>query len=467
MSDDQGRSPDGRATPVEHFLKAFMAATRSFAFYPPEHPASRAALAELEGALPGVIGEGESLVIGLVSGELVVNGLPPEAQVSFGERLAQAIARHNMEKLTIFRGITSEELKNFMIIFGKERADGHEGFNRFLEMRKIERIRAGTVGAAPRPKGSDAVRTGGLQAAENDYRNGLEVSSEINAAAREHRLIQGEKVNALARMLIRGILENRPSFLTVLNLHAKDDYTATHSLDVSLLTLLQMQRFGFGEEALSEIASAALLHDTGKMNVPDAILNKPGRLTDEEWVVMRRHAQWGAEMNHGVRGVGELSITVAFEHHLRFDSTGYPARIRPRPAAVVSMIVAISDAYDAMRSKRPYQDELPPETTANNLLKGSGTAFDPRFVKRFLDLVGGYGLGSLVRLSSGETAVVVRNRQGDPFRPLVRVILDDGERPVEGRLVDLAGEEGVRVAHSLPPEGKYRELLMERGLSGS
>jgi HD-GYP domain-containing protein (c-di-GMP phosphodiesterase class II) len=287
----------------------------------------------------------------------------------------------------------------------------------------------------------------------------------MNDLVRTRGEVKPEKVSSLARMLVRGVLENQGSLMTVLNIHAKDEYTATHSLDVAILTLLQVEGLGLSESVLADIAMAGLLHDLGKLRIPDEVLTKAGALTDEEWQIMRRHPVWGAEMIHGLKGIGGPAVIAAFEHHLRYDSSGYPVRLRKRLPAGLSLMVAIADTYDAMRSQRPYQTVKPADQAATVLLKGAGTLFHAELARRFVDRVGVYGLGTLVGLSTGQIAVVTENRPGDPLHPVVRVMADAEGQLLDGGPVDTsvgAGEPGaVRVEKSVTPDERLEAVLKE------
>jgi HD-GYP domain-containing protein (c-di-GMP phosphodiesterase class II) len=172
------------------------------------------------------------------------------------------------------------------------------------------------------------------------------------------------------------------------------------------------------------------MHDIGKVRTPKEILNKPDKLTDDEFTIMRRHTVDGAEILRRTPEMPIMAPVIAFEHHLRLDGTGYPfGAKRPGGLNVGTMICGISDVYDAMRSQRAYQQAFPSDRILAVLKRNDGTQFDRHLVRRFVQLLGIYPPGNLVRLTSGEVAVVTQVHAPDPYRPRVRVVFSkDGAR---------------------------------------
>ena len=171
------------------------------------------------------------------------------------------------------------------------------------------------------------------------------------------------------------------------------------------------------------------MHDIGKVKTPSEILNKPDKLTDEEFAIMKRHVVDGAEILRGTPEIPSLAPIVAFEHHLRLDGTGYPHGVTRPTLNLATMLCGIADVYDAMRSQRKYQQAYPSERILAVLQRNDGKQFDQNLVRRFVQLLGIYPVGNLVRLNTGEVAVVLQVHAPDPYRPKVRVLFaGDGER---------------------------------------
>jgi putative nucleotidyltransferase with HDIG domain len=229
--------------------------------------------------------------------------------------------------------------------------------------------------------------------------------------------------------LSEAVTQNRTALVALTAMRNYDNYTFTHMVNVSILTMGQARALGIEGRLLREFGLSALMHDIGKVRTPKEILNKPGKLTDEEFVIMRRHTVDGAEILRRTPEMPILAPVVAFEHHLRMDGTGYPFEARRSTLNLATTLCGIADVYDAMRSQRSYQQAFPTDRILAVLQKNDGTQFDRHLVRRFVQLLGIYPPGNVVRLSSGEIAIVMQVHAPDPYRPRVKVIVGkDGSR---------------------------------------
>jgi putative nucleotidyltransferase with HDIG domain len=219
-------------------------------------------------------------------------------------------------------------------------------------------------------------------------------------------------------------------------------------VNVSILAMAQARALGIEGRLLREFGMSALMHDIGKVRTPKAILNKPGILTAEEFVIMRRHVVDGAEILRRTPEMPILAPVVAFEHHLRLDGSGYPFTVKRDAMNLGSMLCAISDVYDAMRSQRTYQQAFPTDRILAVLKKNEGSQLDRHLVRRFTQLLGIYPPGNLVKLTTNEIAVVLRVHAPDPHRPRVRVLFN-----AEGARLELPFERNL-----WEPQGSRDEL---------
>jgi putative nucleotidyltransferase with HDIG domain len=217
-------------------------------------------------------------------------------------------------------------------------------------------------------------------------------------------------------------------------------------VNVSILTMGQARTLGVDGPLLREFGLAALMHDIGKVRTPLEVLNKPDKLTGDEFAIMQRHTVDGAEILRATPNIPTLAPVVAFEHHLRIDGTGYPAGVQRTGLNLGTMLCSIADVYDAMRSQRAYQQAFPSDRILAVLKRNDGQQFDQHLVRRFAQLIGIYPAGNLVRLNTGETAVVVNVYAPDPHRPQVKVVFDRAgtrlEFPYEVNLWEAREEEG-------------------------
>ncbi len=242
--------------------------------------------------------------------------------------------------------------------------------------------------------------------------------------------------------LADAVTQNRTALVALTAMRNYDNYTFTHMVNVSILTMGQARALGIEGRLLREFGLSALMHDIGKVRTPKEILQKPERLTEQEFVIMRRHPVEGAEILRRTPEMPILAPVVAFEHHLRMDGTGYPEGAKRSALNLGTMICSIADVYDAMRSQRAYQQAFPTDRVLAVLKKDDGAHFEAQLVRRFVQLLGIYPPGTLVKLASESVAVVTRVHAPDPYRPRVKVLFGpDGARydtPIERNLWERA-----------------------------
>jgi HD-GYP domain-containing protein (c-di-GMP phosphodiesterase class II) len=294
-------------------------------------------------------------------------------------------------------------------------------------------------GVIPAPLVSDSTRAHATRVVAGAYKSAQE------ALLREQPL-QAETVALLESVVARLLSEVGNSDLASLvldDMATADAYTFQHSIDVTALGLLLghelffrqgwrdyrgRQRNGGVEDRLFRLGLGLLLHDVGKLTVPLAILHKPGRLTSEEYQLVRRHPRAGFDLLSS----GEfcpLVRAVVLRHHERWDGNGYPDGQRGQQIHEMARIAAVADVYDAITSARPYAPARPPHEAVRVVLEGAGSAFDPAIVELFARLIPPFPAGAEIRLDDGRRALVVSSPPELRDRPLVRILggSSDGE----------------------------------------
>jgi putative nucleotidyltransferase with HDIG domain len=252
----------------------------------------------------------------------------------------------------------------------------------------------------------------------------VSVAGQLWDSAKLDGMPDPEAGSQIVNSLADEVSQNRTALLALTTLKNYDSYTFTHMVNVSILTMGQARGLGIDGPLLREFGLSALLHDIGKVKTPSEILNKPDKLTDQEFEILRRHTVDGAEILRRTPEIPALAPVVAFEHHLRLDGTGYPFGISRGTLNLATMLCGIADVYDAMRSQRVYQEAFPTDRILAVLQRNDGKQFDQHLVRRFSQLVGIYPAGNLVRLNTGEVAVVLKSYPPDPYRPRVRLLFD-------------------------------------------
>jgi len=260
--------------------------------------------------------------------------------------------------------------------------------------------------------------------------------------------IELDKVEPMVEAMVDSVFSNPNALLPLAGLKQHDNYTFEHSVSVCALMVAFSRGLALSRELIREIALGALLHDVGKARVPEAILNKPARLTEAEFAKMKNHVVQSIVLLQHTPGVSETALMVAGQHHERHDGTGYPNQLKGEGISLYGQMAAIVDVYDAISSDRVYHKGLAPSDALKKLLEWSEHHFEPKLVHSFIRAIGIYPSGSLVRLASGRLAVVREQNERDLLHPVVQVIFHIGSQcylPPE--TIDLARSQDRVVAH--------------------
>lgn len=242
------------------------------------------------------------------------------------------------------------------------------------------------------------------------------------------------RILSTAKDLVNNILSNKENMVNLSDLKSYDDYTYYHSLCVAVLSISTGVAMGLKSNTLNEIAISGLLHDIGKMIIPLDILNKPSKLTEEEFAIIMKHPSAAVEQLRK-RHLFPAIVTNAIEsHHERYDGTGYPNGVSGKKIPLFGRILAVCDVYDALTSNRPYRKQLFPSEAIEYMMGNAGTHFDHEILTAFLKTVAAYPVGTFVSLSHGKKAIVIKNQPNNTLRPIVRLINEDGS---SGEEIDL------------------------------
>ncbi|MGC8778543.1 MAG: HD-GYP domain-containing protein [Candidatus Caldatribacteriaceae bacterium] len=223
------------------------------------------------------------------------------------------------------------------------------------------------------------------------------------------------------RKIIQEVKSHRELVIPIIQLKKHDDFTFTHSLNVSILATFIGKFLGLGEEEIRILGLGALLHDLGKLNVPSEILNKPQPLTQEEYAIIQQHPVIARKILDEQTRLAGNTKSVALEHHEKLDGSGYPRRLWGNDISFLAQITAVADIYEALTSDRPYRKALPVFEVVEYLMGNAGYKLNDRVIGIFVNHISPYQVGDVVRLSNGEEAVVTRLNPIFPFRPFVRI----------------------------------------------
>lgn len=281
----------------------------------------------------------------------------------------------------------------------------------------------------------------------------LETKKYINKSMEEFYLkgIIVEHISAIVNKLIEELLENEEIVISLGKLKQVDDYTLEHSVNVCILSLIIGITYGFSHDKLKDLGMGAILHDIGKMLIPREILNKPGPLTIKEYEIVKKHTTYGYNILKRSKGINDIAAEVALCHHERLDGNGYPLRKKESQIKIYSKIVAISDVYDALTSDRVYKKKIEVHKALGYICSMVDSQFDNDIVKKLLNCVKIYPLGSMVKLNTNEIGLVVDISKIDSSKPVVRILLDEEGRKVNEYLeVDTNRNPGIEIADAFP-----------------
>jgi len=405
--------------------------------YPREHPAVGAAALDLVEVVTSYHAEGAEVTLALYEGEVFLGDtLLAEDSIMF-DQLIRDMAAIGAGSIGFLRGVDADELTHLAEVLVAAPADVaalEGGIATLVASARMPHVAIGAVSVVR----EDLITTDDVGAARTAYTGGLDLLREVDRLIRSSRSLAPGRVKGAAHSLVDNVLRNRGAMLEVSGLKSFDEYTFYHSVNVAILALALGSMITRDYRFLASLGTGALLHDMGKSRIDHTVLNKQGPLTSAEWEEVRHHPVYGAEIVAVTPGLDRSAIVCVLEHHMRYDLAGYPERTPARPQHLASRIVAVADAYDAMTSMRPYSaPRLQPDAMAI-IARDAGSALDPALVRLFVRALGYYPPRSLVRLESGEIAIVVRPSAADPVRPLVRIIAGADGRICEAVDVDLA-----------------------------
>src|SRR3954470_15701286 len=435
----------------EELVRRLAAALRGTELYAPNHPLVQRGIDALSTAAIEGLQSAPAIVVAFIGDEIVVdaNRLPKGSATMVG--FARDLRDREVEKITFLRGLTKEEVRGLIAILSDRRST--IPLPDRLGAKNIRHIQLGRV-VVEETDDHEA----GIAAARKVYSSAVETAETLWQAAKA-----GDKPDpGAAKKIIDGlaklVTQDRTSLMALTALKKYDKYTFTHMVNVSALAMAQARALNVEGTLLREFGFAALMHDIGKVHTPLEVLNKPDKLTREEFDIMKRHVVDGAHILRRTPEMPALAPIVAFEHHLKQDLSGYPEGIGSRKLNLCTMIVSIADVFDALRSNRPYREGMANVRIRNIMGERGNPAFNQVLLKRFVNLMGLFPVGNLVRLSTEELAVVTAEHPTDPFRPQVKIITDGKGDVLENPLLtntwelDSRGEHARAVVEAVDPE---------------
>lgn len=364
---------------IYDFARELATAISTVSLYSAEHAQverlCRSILANIQKVMAGK--DDISLVV--IDNELIVDGIPLRGSLHFG-RLAQLLALRGIGHVKLIRGVGLEEIRDMVEHLSKRNAE--------QAVHSTAGIRYGKVGVrfSYNDEESSEVSPGETVADASLFDGEISKYREICRGIRKHKTLKVAGIMEIVSGFIATVKSEADPLLALAPVRSSDEYTFTHSANICILNLAQAMALGIDGPVLHDIGIAAMLHDVGKFFIPEEVLNKPGRLDEEDWNFVKQHPLWGAQYLLDTPGVPSLAIITAYEHHLKYDFSGYPAVPASWQQNLCTQMTTVSDFFDALRTKRPYRDALEMEKISALMLEIAGTELNPILTKNFLKI---------------------------------------------------------------------------------
>ena len=376
---------DSESRIIQESIRSLLSATANAALYSMGHP-QVARLAE--SAYKGIsvaLGVSRQISLTVIENELIINGEPPSSFSLFLNRFADVLQSRGIGHVKFIEGMSREEI--IALIAGLA---GQEGSKETLS--SSEHIRFGHVELREGGGGEYYAASGGGGAQRQIPL--IEIPAEELARFKEiyEVLIKRQKMKVagiadIVSGFIAALRQEGESSMVAITMRTDEKYAFTHSANVCILNLAQAMSLGIEGQMLHDIGIASMLHDIGKLLLPEEILIKNDRLTPQEMEIMKEHPVLGARHLLEVPGVPRLAVVTAYEHHMKYDLSGYPEAPEGWRLNLCSQITMISDFFDAMRTTRPYRNQVDLRTIASRMLDMSGSDFHPMLARNFLNML--------------------------------------------------------------------------------
>lgn len=409
---------------VETALTHLSGAIKGRGLYPSGHPAVLAPVSKAHQLLQAVLKVKDPVLLGVVDETLVLEG---KAFYDAPQPLADVTTRlveRQIGGVVIRRGVTLNELSALLDLLVEAPAalEASGGAERALAGRQVEHIETRSV----------VEETEDLERqAQEVYSGALGIVANIFHEVRLGRIPKSAEARKVVVQMSDLILRDKDVLLGLTLLKNYDDYTYNHSVNVSIMALALAERLGLDGDLLIQAGIAGLLHDIGKTSLCLDLIRKPGKLTPEEFEEIKRHPTAGAKILKRMQGVHPEAVLGVLQHHLRYNRKGYPTlpdHVRVSPLAY---IVAIADTYDALTTVRSYQPQHQPRDALDVMHDLSGTDLHPDYLRLFVEMLGVYPVGTLVRLDTNEIAVVAKTNPRVPTAPKVKLVFDAEGNPID------------------------------------
>ena len=436
---------------IEVAFKELLTCLQTAKMYGTAHPMFQKSLEKAYAAFQEAFNDRSEIVIGIVGDELAFE---KEIFFDLGKLLRPAILylkERNIERLAFYRPLSQEELGKFVGLVSGPKEDFKADPQQLLAMAGIENISIGKLKVA---NSQNKEASGSRQL--NLYDFSMEKVAQVVSSVLNLEKIDPRVLKISLNNIIDSLSMQRQDLLKLATVKKYDVEVYVHMLNVAIFSMYFSSRLGFAKNEVLDIGVAALFHDIGKIYISRKTLHKPDRLSEQEFNRIKSHTVLGAEfMFKYVDTLGILPVVVSFEHHLKYDSSGYPRLPWLRKQHIASSIVSICDVYDALSQRRGYKQDYSPDLVYSIMNKDRGSYFDPELLDKFFQFMGLWPIGSVVALNDESIALVRQENESDIRRPKIEIVSPQDKR----RRVDLTQETTLSIQRYLNPWKEGKEYL--------
>jgi putative nucleotidyltransferase with HDIG domain len=438
-------------------LKGLSGLRQLTCLYPPGHQIVEQALSALEDLVRPLTDASPTVRIDVMNGDVHLNDVAYRVESRVHQGVIDDFLTLGIDSVHIKAGITRDELSRFGALLVRLRAQPPTSpLAAELPSLGIHHITVGrlmSLDSRWEARDWPDAPTGPL---DPDYAQSLELAKETLVTFAAGSVPAASTMSDLLGLLMFKVAQSHAALGQILAVKEYENHTYCHSVNVSILSVLLGRQLGLDEATLTMLAEGALLHDVGKTRIPLEILHKPAKLDARERKVIERHPVIGATILAEASDLYPLTPTIALEHHRHVNGGGYPDLGSEVPH-VLSQVVAIADVYEALTGARSYRDPALPEQACLLLARLAGTQLNAALVKAFVNAVTFFPVGTLIRTSLDEVAVVVRSTPGDPLHPVIALVENaDPARPLPAEIDtsarDASGAYLRHIVQRLQPE---------------
>ena len=431
------------------FVHYLFSASKTVQVHDLNNRATQRVLSELMKPLQELFGLGDTARLFVSMDYLHINDVRVSVDPqNFGPFLyvIEEMKSRDVEAIEVSAGVDADEIGRFLKIFFSEPPDGdvYNNLVGHLEQANITNIRITQhVERERQLEDSRKYKKDIREESNRVFFRTVLLMRDVLRGIEQKRVIEVRKAARLTQQMVDIIQTDETILVGLASIKKFDEYTFAHSVNVCILSMIMGDRLRLYKSDIAHLGVAALLHDIGKTYIPQTILNKPGRLEDKDWELMKYHTFFGVKELSRIKSLREVAdaLFVSLQHHVHFNMDGYPQKPSEWDLRLFTRIVTIADYYDAMTTPRIYATEpLTPDKALRFILQKSGEIFDPFITKVFIQAMGIYPIGTVVELDTGERGVVVRQNQASRFvhRPLVSLLDSDGNYDPDSEPVDLS-----------------------------